>query len=248
MAVDCSVGVDAAGVVRNRALEDPAIARFAFERARQRGHSACVLALRAEQVVDDLYAAVVDALDARGALPGTPRLAISISDAGARGPLHADDADVVVLQLRGCRRWRVFDPVAARVDVEGLILRSADRLMEHVPWRELPPVVDAVLEPGDVLYLPAYFAHTVTSTGSAEDGPLLSASAIYPVTTPAHLAHAASVPLPDALRSEWFAPLRLDAATSPGECAARLAALLPGVAPDALRSMAAHHAGVVAQR
>ncbi|WP_224392959.1 JmjC domain-containing protein [Pseudonocardia sp. ICBG1293] len=76
---------------------------------------------------------------------------------------HYDVHDVFVLQLAGQKHWRVHEPVHTAP------LRSQ-------PWsdhrdavdaraRDDDPVVDRVLEPGDVMYLPRGWLHSATALG-----------------------------------------------------------------------------------
>jgi 50S ribosomal protein L16 3-hydroxylase len=77
------------------------------------------------------------------------------SDGGGVGP-HLDSYDVFLLQVQGRRRWR-WGRVAARPawrdDTPLKILR--DFVPQH----------DAVLEPGDLLYLPPGWGHDGTAVG-----------------------------------------------------------------------------------
>ncbi|WP_236241969.1 JmjC domain-containing protein [Streptomyces sp. CC228A] len=72
---------------------------------------------------------------------------------------HWDDHDVVVLQLEGSKRWKIFGPTRqapAWRDVEA----------PEVPTGE--PIADTVLTPGDLLYLPRGWWHAVSADqGSA---------------------------------------------------------------------------------
>jgi lysine-specific demethylase/histidyl-hydroxylase NO66 len=75
---------------------------------------------------------------------------------------HYDVHDVFVLQLAGRKHWTIHAPVLA------------DPLRDQ-PWgqrsaavaaaAEQPPVIDAVLEPGDALYLPRGWLHSATALG-----------------------------------------------------------------------------------
>jgi len=78
------------------------------------------------------------------------------TDGGGVGP-HVDSYDVFLLQLAGRRRWRWTDR-----------LREEPRLVDDVPLRLLAnfaPDHEAVLEPGDMLYLPPSCAHEGTALG-----------------------------------------------------------------------------------
>ncbi len=75
---------------------------------------------------------------------------------------HYDVHDVFVLQVHGEKHWRIHEPV----------LRSP---LRDQPWADRkaaveqeaarPPVLDAVLRPGDCLYLPRGFIHAATALG-----------------------------------------------------------------------------------
>lgn len=97
--------------------------------------------------------------------------------ANSRGfNLHFDTHEVFVLQLFGKKRWQIFAPG------ETLPLESVPRLSfeddsdalrrsrdsAHINETQLGlPVIEAVLEPGDCLYLPRGFLHQ----GDAQDEP-----------------------------------------------------------------------------
>ncbi|MCX4591227.1 cupin domain-containing protein [Streptomyces sp. NBC_01549] len=73
--------------------------------------------------------------------------------------LHWDDHDVVVVQVHGSKRWRLYGSTREAPtfrDVE-----SPDR-------PEGDPVADIVLAPGDVLYLPRGWWHAVTADQGTE--------------------------------------------------------------------------------
>ena len=76
---------------------------------------------------------------------------------------HYDVHDVFVVQVAGEKHWRVRAPVH-------------DVPLRHQPWTDrreavqaaaasAAPVVDAVLRPGDVLYLPRGWLHSATALG-----------------------------------------------------------------------------------
>jgi ribosomal protein L16 Arg81 hydroxylase len=76
---------------------------------------------------------------------------------------HYDVHDVFVLQVDGEKRWRVRPPVHPAP-------------MRHEPWTDhraaveqaaaATPLVDAVLRPGDCLYLPRGYLHAATALGA----------------------------------------------------------------------------------
>ncbi|WP_051711104.1 JmjC domain-containing protein [Streptomyces sp. NRRL S-350] len=73
-----------------------------------------------------------------------------LTPAGAQGlAVHRDDADVFVLQAAGRKTWYVHDAPAV-----------ADWSLGELPDDERSPrLLQHVLEPGDVLYVPRGFAH-----------------------------------------------------------------------------------------
>lgn len=74
-------------------------------------------------------------------------------------PPHTDRQDVLVFQTAGAKRWRVYAPPPRSKETgdplnrgKGGNVLSFDELNE--------PLIDAVLRPGDVLYVPTGFPHT----------------------------------------------------------------------------------------
>ncbi|MCM1012988.1 MULTISPECIES: cupin domain-containing protein [unclassified Brevibacterium] len=75
---------------------------------------------------------------------------------------HYDVHDVFVLQIEGAKRWVIHEPVF-------------DAPLRDQPWTDrreavgraatTEPVIDAVLEPGDALYLPRGWLHAATAQG-----------------------------------------------------------------------------------
>ncbi|SDU83823.1 Cupin superfamily protein [Microlunatus sagamiharensis] len=75
---------------------------------------------------------------------------------------HYDVHDVFVLQVSGTKEWRIHAPVW-------------DAPLRDQPWTDRrtavqraaaePPLIKAVLEPGDCLYLPRGFLHAATALG-----------------------------------------------------------------------------------
>lgn len=86
-----------------------------------------------------------------------------LTPAGNQGfATHYDTHDVFVLQVDGRKHWRVHEPV----------VRDP---LERQPWgghadevaavAEGPPALDAVLSPGDALYLPRGWLHSASAEG-----------------------------------------------------------------------------------
>jgi hypothetical protein len=75
---------------------------------------------------------------------------------------HYDVHDVFVLQVAGEKHWTIHEPVLRDP------LRSQpwnDRAAEVAAAAEREPVIDAVLRPGDALYLPRGFLHSARALG-----------------------------------------------------------------------------------
>ncbi len=85
----------------------------------------------------------------------TPASAQGFSD-------HYDVHDVFVLQVAGRKRWSIHDPVH-RHPLRDQPWTDHRAAVEAVAATE--PVLDVVLEPGDVLYLPAGFLHAAEALG-----------------------------------------------------------------------------------
>lgn len=81
-----------------------------------------------------------------------------LTPSGTRGrPVHRDDADVLAVQLHGEKRWQVYGGPA-----------DGSWQPEREDGDPGAPTLDAVLRPGEVLYVPRGFAHAATAVG---DGP-----------------------------------------------------------------------------
>lgn len=68
---------------------------------------------------------------------------------------HYDDIEAFVLQIEGRKRWRVYQPL----NDDSTLPRYSS---ENFKQSELPtPMIDVVLEQGDLLYFPRGFIHQV---------------------------------------------------------------------------------------
>ncbi len=106
----------------------------------------------------DLHDAAVWALAARFRFLPAARfddvMVSYASDAGGVGP-HVDQYDVFLLQAQGRRRWRIATEFDPRL-VAGMPLQLLANFRHQSEW---------VLEPGDLLYLPAGIAHEGVALG-----------------------------------------------------------------------------------
>ncbi|MFI0798003.1 cupin domain-containing protein [Amycolatopsis lurida] len=76
---------------------------------------------------------------------------------------HYDVHDVFVLQLAGRKRWKVHAPVHPSPLRDQPWGEHADAVAARA--RDDDPVIDEVLEPGDVMYLPRGWLHSATALG-----------------------------------------------------------------------------------
>lgn len=75
---------------------------------------------------------------------------------------HYDVHDVFVLQISGRKRWSIHAPVLTSPLRDQPWTDRRDAVREAA---EQAPVLDVVLEPGDVLYLPRGYLHSATALG-----------------------------------------------------------------------------------
>jgi hypothetical protein len=75
---------------------------------------------------------------------------------------HYDVHDVFVLQVAGEKRWRIHQPV---LDAPARDQPWTDHRTAVAARAEEPPVIDAVLRPGDALYLPRGYLHAAAALG-----------------------------------------------------------------------------------
>ncbi|MGW7411265.1 JmjC domain-containing protein [Streptomyces sp. NPDC054863] len=110
--------------------------------------------------VDQWHAGVRDLADALAERFGRQVEAFCfLTPPGTRGrPVHRDDADVLAVQLHGEKRWQVYGGPAA----------DGNWQPERAEGDPGPVLLDTVLRPGEVLYVPRGFAHAASAVG---DGP-----------------------------------------------------------------------------
>jgi len=83
---------------------------------------------------------------------------------------HYDDVDVFILQLEGYKRWRVYAPFNKR---ETLPRQSSRDYTEKEIEENGEEVLDVVLSPGDVLYLPRGWIHQAETVSRPSQMPKL---------------------------------------------------------------------------
>ncbi len=100
-----------------------------------------------------------------------------VTPPGSRGfGAHYDVHDVFVLQVAGCKHWRIHDPVLA----DPLPEQSWQQRRAEVASRAAePPLLDTTLEPGDALYLPRGYLH---AADAQQDTSIHLTVGIHPIT------------------------------------------------------------------
>jgi Cupin superfamily protein len=83
-------------------------------------------------------------------------------------PPHTDRQDVFVLQTEGYKRWKVFAP-PKRQPGGGRDPLDRGKQGDVLTLEELgPPLIDTVIGPGDVLYVPVGFPHTTDTLNTGD--------------------------------------------------------------------------------
>ena len=119
-------------------------------------------------IVNRLWHPLGDLCRELGADLGFPlRTNMYLTPRDAKGFLpHSDSHDFFITQMAGVKRWRVYrSPV---------YLPTRDMELGKVPGRDIdaavlaaPPLLDVVLRPGDVLYVPRGFIHEAETSGES---------------------------------------------------------------------------------
>ena len=110
--------------------------------------------------------AALDAFD----MPNCLNLYVTAKGTTTSAPPHTDKQDVFVLQSCGAKRWRVYEPPAParKPDADPLARGKSHDNLELAELAE--PLIDIVLAPGDILYMPAGFPHTTDTINTADAG------------------------------------------------------------------------------
>lgn len=112
-------------------------------------------------------------------LPGAVNMYVTAKGMRTSAPPHTDRQDVVVVQMEGAKRWRVFTP-----PTDGFIKPNADPFARGKGEDNLPlhtllegregrlgseVLMDVVTREGDVLFIPAGFPHTTDTVEESSD-------------------------------------------------------------------------------
>lgn len=79
-------------------------------------------------------------------------------------PLHYDTHDFFILQIAGSKRWQIYAPTVSEASFQP---GSEAARQEAVPLPDLEhsPLIELLLQPGDVLYLPRGYWHQALAEG-----------------------------------------------------------------------------------
>ena len=110
--------------------------------------------------------AALDAFD----VPNCLNLYVTAKGTTTSAPPHTDKQDVFVMQSCGAKRWRVYEPPApAKKPAADPLARG--KAADNLDLSELSePLIDTVLTPGQVLYVPAGWPHTTDTINTADAG------------------------------------------------------------------------------
>lgn len=94
-------------------------------------------------------------------MPVAANLYITNPRQATSAPPHTDQQDVLALQTSGAKRWRVYAPPEPRKrPMADPFARGKGYDLLSISELTAVPLIDAVLEPGSTLYVPAGFPHT----------------------------------------------------------------------------------------
>jgi ribosomal protein L16 Arg81 hydroxylase len=189
---------------------------------------------------DDRLASFLARLGARIAFPGPLLFNCYLSPDGAGFGTHLDNHSVFILQLEGAKRWRYSAAPAVEFPTENIIVPAhgavaVPRPAEAVERPDERAFLEAVLEPGDVLYLPAGTWHRARAIGRS----LALTLMVSPFRYQQLLAAALERALLDDPRLREDVPLLLAGELARGEATAELHRRLAARLDDLRRAVAA---------
>ena len=131
--------------------------------------SGCTLRLLCPHLHSDSVHSLLSTLELEfGCMVGSNAYLTPGGDSQGFAP-HYDDIEAFILQLEGRKRWRVYPP-PNRAET---LPRFSSRDYTEEDMEGTAPVIDTVLEPGDILYMPRgwiHQAHTPSSRGGESQG------------------------------------------------------------------------------
>ena len=113
-------------------------------------------------------------------LPCNVNMYLTAAGQSTSAPPHTDKQDVFVLQTQGAKRWRIYapPPIARRPRADPFARgKGVDRLdVEELAT----PLLDVVVRPGNVLYVPAGFPHTTDTVNTGDEAEAAAAATDRP--------------------------------------------------------------------
>mmetsp|Transcript_8349 Transcript_8349/g.17007 ORF Transcript_8349/g.17007 Transcript_8349/m.17007 type:complete len:586 (+) Transcript_8349:78-1835(+) len=155
-------GVDHQGGIYNM----PFVDGFGFNELSDKMADSTVVMLNAGFCIPDIAAIAQAALTALQ-LPIWVNVYLTTPGLARSTQLHTDKQDVLLLQTSGRKRWRVYNlpPPSANPMLDPF---ARGKGTDHMACPEEDLLLDVVMKPGDVMYIPAGFPH-VTDTANLGD-------------------------------------------------------------------------------
>ena len=112
-------------------------------------------------------------------LPNCLNLYVTAKGTATSAPPHTDKQDVFVLQSCGAKRWRVYEPPppASKPHADPLARGKAHDALSLSEMAD--PLIDCVLAPGHVLYIPAGFPHTTDTVNTEAAGESAASDSVH---------------------------------------------------------------------
>ncbi len=137
--------------------------------------------IRADNIFDDRVARFATALKARLNHPGKLRLLASLSSQGYGWPVHFDGSSVLVIHCEGRKQYLISSsPVCAWPTATTFLSSNGAGEYSHEtePWEEIPSIdtgnlIEVVLEPGDILFMPPGTIHATEALSDITLGLIL---------------------------------------------------------------------------
>ena len=83
----------------------------------------------------------------------------TVSSAGSGIGYHAGHEDAIIVQVSGSRLWRVWDSIETSSETRKRLLLNDLSDVVHFESPSTEPILECVLNPGDILYIPPFFPH-----------------------------------------------------------------------------------------
>lgn len=146
------------GVKRRLTLDQTSEGEFVMADARDvwaNFDDGCTVRLLCPHQHNDTVHALLSTLETEwGCMVGANAYLTPPSEAQGFAP-HYDDIEAFILQLEGRKRWKVYEPLSK---AHVLPRRSSGDYTEQ-DLKNIEPVLDVVLGPGDLLYMPRGWIH-----------------------------------------------------------------------------------------